>query len=105
MDEILRKLREIAELLQKGGETRYAEQIEEVLRGTEVDLKAYLTSNELWGGSGSIADQALLYTRGSRRTIEKLLIELGELQMNKGIVNVRIAMWTGAFKEWQRRDT
>jgi hypothetical protein len=68
-------------------------------------LVAFLTSNELWGGSGSIADQAglTLGRRGGRRKVEQALIELGGEQIRVGHVNIRTASWVGTFKEWRER--
>jgi hypothetical protein len=49
---------------------------------------AFLSSNELWGGAGSIADQAGLdHGRAGRRLIEAVLIQLGETQLARGIAN------------------
>jgi hypothetical protein len=65
----------------------------------------FLTSDELWGGSGSIADQAglALGRRDGRRRIEQALIALGEEQIRTGHVNIRTASWVGTFKDWQAR--
>ena len=71
MKKIRNKLNELVVLLRNGNEPYYAAQIEDALSGTEEDLKAYLVSNELWGGAGSIADQALIENRESRQNIEK----------------------------------
>ena len=103
MKEIRNKLKELLELLRNGNEPHQAGQIEEALSGTDDDLKAYIISNELWGGAGSVADQALIETRESRPKIEKLLAELGEIQMKYGIMNVRTEMWTSTFREWGKQ--
>lgn len=100
---IRKKLKEIVVLLRNGNEPYYAKQIESALSGSDSGLKDYITSNELWGGAGSIADQAMIETRQSRQKIEKLLSELGEIQIESGIVNVRTEMWTITFREWQRK--
>jgi hypothetical protein len=65
----------------------------------------FLTSDALWGGSGSIADQAglALGRRDGRRRIEQALIALGEEQIRTGHVNIRTASWVGTFKDWQAR--
>ncbi|MBL8524003.1 MAG: hypothetical protein JNN20_09960 [Betaproteobacteria bacterium] len=65
-------------------------------------LHEFLRSNELWGGAGSIADQAGMSTERAegRRNIERALINLGELQMSLGINNQRTASWVEAFKSW-----
>lgn len=36
------------------------EQLETALTGTNEALAGYITSNDIWGGAGSICDQALL---------------------------------------------
>ena len=73
------------------------------LVGSEDDLDAFLISNELWGGAGSIADQAgVAQGRRHRRSIEAALIGLGEKQIKEGTVNVRTEMWVGRFRQWQR---
>jgi hypothetical protein len=41
--------------------------------GSEEELWAFLTSNELWGGAGSLADQALM--RSSTRTVDRQALE------------------------------
>jgi hypothetical protein len=61
----------------------------------------YLVSNELWGGAGSVADQAVLAIPDARRQLEALLIRLGREQMSLGRVNVRTEMWVSAFEKWQ----
>ncbi|HYU07937.1 MAG TPA: hypothetical protein VEK77_01005 [Gemmatimonadales bacterium] len=75
-----------------------------VLAGSTDDLRAFLTSNELWGGAGSIADQAGI-TGGptdGRRAIEAALVNLGEVQITLGLLNERTKTWVEAFKHWQR---
>lgn len=65
-------------------------------------LQAFLTSNSLWGGSGSIADQAGIDGgREKRRKIESMLIDLGNFQINEGILNQRTKMWTEVFTKWK----
>jgi hypothetical protein len=103
MEAIRDKLKELRDLLSTKGEHSYAKEIDRALAGTVAALTAFLTSNELWGGSGSIADQALGDTRESRREVERTLAELGDLQLKAGIVNVRTEMWTSAFRQWQKQ--
>jgi hypothetical protein len=63
----------------------------------------FLVSNELWGGAGSIADQAGIDAgRSMRREVESALIDLGEEQIRRGVVNPRTATWVEAFKQWRR---
>jgi hypothetical protein len=92
------------EVLERSGESVLASRVSSALAGTDADFDAFIVSNDLWGGSGSIADQAgvgLGHASG-RRSIEAVLIELGELQEQAGKVNARTAMWVAAFKEWRR---
>lgn len=93
------KLQEICDLLVKGNASSNGIHI--ALASDDETLWKYLTSNELWGGAGSVADQALLDDPATRKQLEHLMIELGEIQMALGKVNVRTEMWTSAFKKWQ----
>jgi hypothetical protein len=78
--------------------------VEQALQGSEEDIDAFLVSNELWGGSGSIADQSGIdQAREARRQVEAALVALGEAQMASGHVNPRTAGWVSAFKQWQRK--
>jgi hypothetical protein len=99
------RLRELAAVLRDGGATAFAEMAEAAAAGDEEQLKVFLTSNDLWGGSGSIADQAGI-SKGDRspqrKRIEATLVALGQEQLNIGIANVRTAMWVGAFQEWKQ---
>jgi len=97
--DVRNKLQEIDDLLFSGNASNNA--IHKALTADDKVLWTYLTSNELWGGAGSIADQALLENKGLRKRLEKLLIELGEMQKAVGKVNVRTEMWTSAFKHWE----
>jgi hypothetical protein len=71
---------------------------------TEAALNAFLTSNELWGGSGSVADQAGQRPdrADDRRRIEAALVRLGIEQIRAGIVNVRAEMWAATFESWAK---
>ena len=92
-------LQEISELLEKHNASSNSLAI--ALLGDEKKLWDYLTSNELWGGSGSVADQALLELPEERRYLEGLMIRLGREQMRLGRVNVRTEMWVSVFEEWR----
>jgi hypothetical protein len=98
------RLRELLEALKRNGDTDLAARISVVLEVSDADLEAFLVSNELWGGAGSIADQAGVGGGRSAlgRGIEAALIQLGDEQMQNGKVNPRTAMWLEAFKEWRR---
>jgi hypothetical protein len=65
-------------------------------------LDAFLASNELCGGSGSIADGAGGGERSEgRRRIERILIQLGKEQMRTVNVNPLTEMWVTAFSKWE----
>jgi hypothetical protein len=77
--------------------------IEDALAGPVEGLEAFLSSNELWGGSGSIADCLPGGERSTgRRRIEHVLIQLGKDQILTGRVNPRTEMWVAAFSKWEK---
>jgi hypothetical protein len=98
------KVRDLALALRDGGESRLAEHAESAAAGSDEQLLDFLTSNDLWGGAGSIADQAGGDKRTpQRRRIETVLVALGHEQLKTGQTNVRTEMWVSAFEEWARR--
>jgi hypothetical protein len=101
--DLRRRATELAETLEELGVTAYAAQIRSALAGTPEQFDAYLRSNELWGGAGSVADQAGIGggRTEARRRIERALIALGTEQIRAGLVNVRTANWVAAFTKWQ----
>jgi hypothetical protein len=95
-------LRRLSAALDKHGEPNA--ELAAVLSAAEGELDAFLTSNELWGGAGSIADQAGGPNRtAASREIEAILIELGNEQVRRGLINPRTASWVKAFTEWRQR--
>ena len=48
----------LMEVLRQTGDSALAERVGVALAGSDADVEAFLVSNELWGGAGSIADQA-----------------------------------------------
>src|SRR5204863_9853066 len=92
-------LQEISALLEQHNSSSNALAI--ALLGDEQKMWDYLVSNELWGGAGSVADQAVLELPDARRQLETLLIRLGREQMSLRRVNVRTDMWLPAFQKWQ----
>ena len=92
-------LQEIAELLESHNASSNALAI--ALLGDEKKMWDYLVSNELWGGAGSIADQALLDLPDARAKLDRLMIRLGREQMSLGRVNERTEVWVSAFENWQ----
>jgi hypothetical protein len=95
-------LESLSRLLRENGENHWAVMVEDAMKGSQAGLDAFLASNELWGGSGSIADGAGGGERsGGRRKIERILIQLGKEQMRTGNVNPRTEMWVTAFSKWE----
>jgi hypothetical protein len=89
----------LADVLARAGEKAFAEQVRAALAGDDIATKAFLVSNDLWGGAGSIADQAGIdVSRKDRRRIEEALIKLGIAQMNAGVANPKTAGWVSAFE-------
>jgi hypothetical protein len=94
------KLEKLRQLLAEGNEQAYVELIDKALVGDDDSIRAFLVSNELWGGSGSIADNCLLDAPALRKRLMLLLIELGQAQTADDCLNVRTHMWVSAFQEW-----
>ena len=74
------------------------------LHGDDEKMWAFLISNELWGGAGSVADQALLELPDERRKLDRLMIRLGREQKKVGRVNVRTEMWVSTFEKWHAEN-
>jgi hypothetical protein len=103
MDDKVKKLLEQIQVVYKQSKHDFqSEIIADLLESDEDKLWSFLTSNSLWGGSGSIADQAFIDEPELRRQLESLLIKLGEEQILQGKVNVRTEMWMQAFRKWQK---
>lgn len=95
-------LKSLARVLHENGERAHATVVENAVAGPDAGVNAFLASNELWGGSGSIADGAGGAGRSEgRRKIERVLIELGKEQIRSGNVNPRTEMWVTAFSKWE----
>lgn len=91
-------------LLSRAGEEFQASLVANALQGSAADLDQFLVSNELWGGAGSIADQAGIEPGGRphvlKKDIERALIELRRRQIEAGRTNQRTQMWVEAFEHW-----
>jgi len=66
------------------------------------NVQALVSDLRLWGGMGSVADQAGcdLLPDGTRR-VNELLIRLYELLEDRGITDVRGASWVDTFRQWR----
>src|SRR5689334_4356867 len=70
------------------------------------NAQRFLPPNELWGGAGSIADEAGVGRgRGLRGKVESALVQLGEEQLRTRLVNPRTATWVAAFKRWRQEGS
>jgi hypothetical protein len=98
-------LQHLSTVLRECGAPVSAAKVEDAISGSGQKISAFLTSNELWGGPASIADQAGL-ERGPRtddtRKIERALVQLGREQIRAGKVNPRTAAWISAFEQWEK---
>jgi hypothetical protein len=101
--ELRLKLADLEAVLRNNNENYFAEMISSVLHSPSVEgLEKLIISNDLWGGAGSVADQAGVGDRDAgRRSIEAALIALGELQTKHDLFNVRTRSWVDAFKKWR----
>lgn len=104
-DELVKKLIEINELLSSHEGWLYSSYYRlwfaAALSGEPEALERFLVSNELWGGSGSLCDSALLDAPLSvRREFQRLIVELAELQLSIGLKNPRTELWSSAYKSW-----
>lgn len=101
-DEFKHELEEIADLLESGHEEQFAVVVRNAMFGTAQALEEFLKSNDLWGGAGSIADQAFERRSPHRKELESKLIRLGRMLLDNGTANVRTLSWVEAFEKWQR---
>lgn len=97
------RLEALGSVLSQHDDTDALAMVHRALVASEEDLRSFLNSNELWGGAGSIADQAgIIQGPEVRRQVEGALISLGVEQMQQGEVNSRTEMWVEAFSKLQR---
>src|SRR5215467_888589 len=101
-DEQLREahdmLAELGQLFEAGREKAYAAEIRKALAGGTAAEEAWLTSGNLWGGMGSILDNAFGIPSGlgwdvdcrNRRELMKIMIKLGRHQLASGILKGNI---------------
>lgn len=101
MKELREKLSDLAELLETAGKERFARYIRTQLEGSDETVRRFLRSNELWGGAGSIADEAGVGCDDvARRNFWAAMSALGKAQISAGVTNPRTPFWTEAFAQW-----
>ena len=97
-------LHDLIRELEAAGDSSLSDVVNGTAGANDTDLEAFLRSNELWGGAGSIADQAAVSApREIRRRVESALINLGREQMRLEVKNPRTDSWVEVFSEWQRQ--
>lgn len=89
----------LRDLLWSQDEHIYDKYINDALSGSEEEFWLYLESNELWGGAGSIADQACIGNPEAQKELYRLFVELAKHQENAGRLNPRTMGWVSAFSE------
>ena len=99
--EIRQKVEELQKLLQEETDVPYAEFVRNALSGNSGQLEQFLLSNELWGGAGSIRDQAFHDSPRLRNKLLRLLIHLGELQMAGGLEHPKTESLVATYKQWE----
>ena len=105
MDALRKKLNQLKQILTECGESDLIHRVLPPIDSSDMEIQTFLISNELWGGAGSIADQAGIEGgREQRRSIEKALIELGKAQIQAGLTNTRTQLWVEAFSQRQDQD-
>ncbi len=98
-DRIRELFDEMVRLIEKHGEPSLAQAA--AFSAAEGKLDDFVRSNELWGGSGSIADQAGISSSSEGgRAIRSALIALGKEQVRVGKINPRTAGWVDTFVKW-----
>jgi len=100
--EIRATLEGIATLLESGQQWPFAVLVRDALAGPYDVLEQFLISNSLWGGSGSIADLGFDGRSAERKELERLLIDLGDLQIRASQTNPRTQSWVKVFKSWRQ---
>jgi hypothetical protein len=97
-------LERLKTLLVRADEDYLASVVANALDGSDEEFEDFLLSNALWGGAGSVADQAGVSRDGDvhvlKKDIERTLMELGRMQIEAGRTNARTNMWVDAFEHW-----
>ena len=94
-------LKNLENLLHTSDELVYAKRVHEARTSEDDDiLFDFLISNDLWGGMGSIADQAGMDYNEQKKEFAQTLVKIGEYQISLGKTNIRTASWVDVYKNW-----
>jgi len=93
-------------------ETSWVETLIELCDSDESTLYAELNSKHMWGGAGSLANEALADNNGIEewiwqaeiREYRELMIALGEYLMSRGNPYPDISSWLLAFNNWNQSE-
>lgn len=104
MDACRALLNEVGESLrQSDAAANDIARIRTALGGSDIELRVFLESNELWGGAGSIADQAGMdLPSDAQPRFHAALYQLGQEQLRNGIANVRTQAWVDFLRARSR---
>jgi len=91
-------------------ESAWLETLIELCDGDELALYRELNSKHMWGGAGSVANEALADNPGMEEWIwnaeiqqfRELMIELGQHLMDRGNAYPDISSWLLAFSNWNQ---
>jgi len=108
--DVRRALKRLADLLgrydapapQRDIDLATSDRVRAASRDTDDHLWEFLTSDTLWGGAGSIADQAGCAGTRTRAEVESMLVAIGRFQLDRGRANVRTEAWVTAFTRWSK---
>ena len=90
-------LQELERLLIKGGCSDLANRISSALLEGEESTWEFICSNGMWGGAGSIADQAIFEKASDKMAIYQVMQKIGHLQIASGRINERTELWVEIF--------
>ncbi|MCW9046919.1 MAG: hypothetical protein OQK46_02480 [Gammaproteobacteria bacterium] len=113
ISDIKNNLQQLHEILKnhQSIETAWLEDLIELCdAGDELALYRELNSKHMWGGAGSVANEALADNTGSEDWIwnaeiqqfRELMIELGQHLMQRGNAYPDISSWLLAFNNWNQ---
>ena len=99
-------------LSHKSMEAGWLASVIELCDGDEADLFEQLNSKHMWGGAGSVANEALADNWGidewqwrlEIQEFRELMISLGEYLMDRGNAYPDISSWLLAYNNWNQSE-
>jgi len=110
---MVEQLQKIRDICAKYADHSSVRLLDRLLALHELDASAFwdlLTSNEVWGGAGSLADQCLVAPSVStgtqfehdRRMVWEALAGIADEMKAGGLLNERTLFWASTFSSWAR---